>query len=56
MIVTSDIRSSHSSDGENNDLTSPQTVRVKRTIPKDIIQKNESDNHESSDNDKSMLT
>ena len=36
-IVTSDIRSSHSSDGEDSDLKSQQSVRVKRTLLKDII-------------------
>lgn len=36
-IVTSDIRSSHSSDGEDSDFTSQQSVRVKRTLLKDII-------------------
>lgn len=36
-IVTSDIRSSHSSDGEDTDFKSQQSVRVKRTLLKDII-------------------
>ena len=36
-IVTSDIRSSHSSDGEDSDVKSQQSVRVKRTLLKDII-------------------
>ena len=39
VLVTSDIRSSHSSDAEDNDLASQHTVRVKRTLPEDIIQK-----------------
>lgn len=36
VIVTSDIRSLHSSDGEDSDLTSQRTVRVKRTLPNHI--------------------
>ena len=38
VIVTSDIRSSHHSDEEKSDLASQQTVRVKRTIPKDAAE------------------
>ena len=36
-IVTSDIRSSHSSHEEDSDIKSQQSVRVKRTLLKDII-------------------
>lgn len=36
-IVTSDIRSSHSSDEEDSDFKSQQSVRVKRTLLKEII-------------------
>ena len=36
-IVTSDIRSSHSSDEEDSDLKSHHPVRVKRTLLKDIV-------------------
>ena len=39
-IVTSDIRSAHSSDGEDSDLKSQQPVRVKRTLLKDIVKQN----------------
>ena len=38
VIVTSDIRSSHHSDEEKSDLASQQTVRVKRTVPKDAAE------------------
>ena len=38
VIVTSDIRSSHHSDEEQSDLASQQTVRVKRTLPKDTAE------------------
>ena len=38
VIVTSDIRSSHHSDEEKSDLASQQTVRVKRTLPKDAAE------------------
>ncbi|XP_073239962.1 uncharacterized protein [Porites lutea] len=38
VIVTSDIRSSHHSDEEKTDLASQQTVRVKRTLPKDTAE------------------
>ena len=36
-IVTSDIRSSQSSDKGDSDFKSQQSVRVKRTLLKDII-------------------
>lgn len=36
-IVTSDIRSSQSSDGGDSDFKSQESVRVKRTLLKDII-------------------
>ena len=38
VIVTSDIRSSHHSDEKKSDFTSQQTVRVKRTLPKDTAE------------------
>jgi len=38
VIVTSDIRSSHHSDEEKSDFSSQQTVRVKRTLPKDAAE------------------
>jgi len=37
VIVTSDIRSSQSSDAGDSDFKSQESVRVKRTLLKDII-------------------
>ena len=54
-LATSDIRLSRSSDGEDSDITGQQTVRVKRTLPKDITEQNGPDNHQSQDEGKSKL-
>ena len=41
VFVRSDIRSAaHSSDGKDSDFESHHSVRVKRTLPEDIIKQN----------------